>query len=411
MRFRASLIAIGLMVTGAALAFHLFQRQMTSASFAFGTHPDVLHQLEASLEDLKHLADLDEVHQSDYRRRFDDVEKTVHRLQILEHSRDDLRRRYELVTLAIFAAIVIAVSVVYVVRQNRHEPRLERLRLALQKLAQGDTAIEVGDRGRDTLGRIAGMVERTSGRMARDRRRIEALRHLGTWQEAARRHAHEIRTPLTSAQLGLSRIVDLARTADSKSGPEIRQAADEALEDVGRLTRFTRDFTSFARLPTPKPESIDLAALIERFLHSYENAWPSVELRLEPLAGGLDNVVEADSEMIRQVLVNLAENSARALGPDGGRLVMRVTSGAGSVHLDVLDDGPGVPEELRSTIFQPYTTTRPLGEGMGLGLAICRKILLDHGGDLQLVDGKATADGLGGAIFRLTFPTPEESPA
>ncbi len=55
--------------------------------------------------------------------------------------------------------------------------------------------------------------------------------------------------------------------------------------------------------------------------------------------------------------------------------------------LDVADDGPGVAPEIRGRIFEPYTTTRKIGEGMGLGLAICRKILLDHGGDLELVGG------------------------
>ena len=118
--------------------------------------------------------------------------------------------------------------------------------------------------------------------------------------------------------------------------------------------------------------------------------------------------VRADAEMIRQVLVNLAENSARALTPDKGSVLLRLGMGSSTVHLDVLDDGPGVAAELRPKLFEPYTTTRPLGEGMGLGLAICRKILLDHGGDLRLLDEDAAAE-LGGAAFRLTFPAAEGS--
>ena len=69
------------------------------------------------------------------------------------------------------------------------------------------------------------------------------------------------------------------------------------------------------------------------------------------------------------------------------------------VFLEVADDGPGIAPEIRSRVFEPYATTRKVGEGMGLGLAICKKILLDHGGDLELV-----ASSGAGTTFRLTFP-------
>ncbi len=71
----------------------------------------------------------------------------------------------------------------------------------------------------------------------------------------------------------------------------------------------------------------------------------------------------------------------------------------GGIQIDVKDDGPGVDESIRSRLFEPYVTTRSVGEGMGLGLAISKKILLDHGGDLELLDSSGN-----GAAFRLTLP-------
>ena len=70
------------------------------------------------------------------------------------------------------------------------------------------------------------------------------------------------------------------------------------------------------------------------------------------------------------------------------------------VTVDVTDTGPGVAPEIRNRLFEPYTTTRGIGEGMGLGLAISKKILLDHGGDLDYIPD---------ATFRLTFPRLERS--
>lgn len=102
------------------------------------------------------------------------------------------------------------------------------------------------------------------------------------------------------------------------------------------------------------------------------------------------------------MLVNLCNNSALA-GSTAVRFSLRRE--AGKVQLDVADDGSGVDPAVRRRIFEPYTTTRPVGEGMGLGLAISKKIMLDHGGDLTLLE---TARG---AAFRLTFAAATEAAA
>jgi signal transduction histidine kinase len=79
-------------------------------------------------------------------------------------------------------------------------------------------------------------------------------------------------------------------------------------------------------------------------------------------------------------------------------VTLRAGEAGRGAFLDVTDDGPGLAPEIRSRVFEPYATTRRVGEGMGLGLAIAKKILLDHGGDLELV-----ASSGAGATFRLTF--------
>jgi len=110
------------------------------------------------------------------------------------------------------------------------------------------------------------------------------------------------------------------------------------------------------------------------------------------------------------VLVNLCDNSAlaiRSLGGGRGTVTLRAgEAGRGGVFLEVADDGPGIAPEIRSRLFEPYATTRQVGEGMGLGLAISKKILLDHGGDLEL-----QASSGAGASFRLTFPRKLEDAA
>ena len=80
-----------------------------------------------------------------------------------------------------------------------------------------------------------------------------------------------------------------------------------------------------------------------------------------------------------------ANNSAAAMGEQGGQIRFIIQSPASHILIEVHDNGPGIPDSIRETIFDPYVTTKDVGEGMGLGLAISKKIMMDHGGDLELL--------------------------
>jgi two-component system nitrogen regulation sensor histidine kinase NtrY len=416
MKLGASLLSVVLLVGAAAVVFNLFQRQLSGASFAFGAPAEVIYELEASLADQRRQARLDPDNEAVYRARFDELETTLHRLQILEHNRDRLARRYELILLAVFTASVVLVAGTYAWRQSRQVPRLARLQEALTDLAHGRTDIRLDDPGHGTIGRIASMIESTSRVMARDRQRLAALENLAAWQEAARRHAHEMRTPLTGARLELTRIQDLIQrfpppiVAESGEDPSgsidngsaVHLAAESAIQELDRLAEFSRAFTSFARLPRPEIRRQDLGELLREFAGTFGSAWPNLRLDVAAPEG---LVVEIDREMLRQVLVNLCDNSSLAVGEKGGTVALSIRTVDGHVCLEAADDGPGIPDAIRGRVFEPYTTTRTIGEGMGLGLAISRKIMLDHDGDLEVVDSDRP-----GAVFRLTLPqAPEDT--
>jgi signal transduction histidine kinase len=330
-------------------------------------------------------------------------------LRILEHNRTGITRRWESILLAALFAVLAVAGALHLLRQGRLDARLDRLRRGLIALSEGEDSLEIGDRGRDTVGRIAGMIEDTSRIMARDRKRLAYLRNLSGWQETARRHAHEMRTPLTAARLELARLERLLG-GDELGGA--RQVAASVGEELERLGRFTQQFTSFARIPLPRPQVHDLAAVVGEFVTTFAAAWPNLDLRFEPPPKPLPAALDRD--MLRQVLVNLCDNSAlalRAQDADGqsarqGTITLRAGETARGVFLEVADDGPGIAPEIRARVFEPYATTRKVGEGMGLGLAICKKILLDHGGDLELVASTET-----GTTFRLTFPNRLEDAA
>jgi len=109
--------------------------------------------------------------------------------------------------------------------------------------------------------------------------------------------------------------------------------------------------------------------------------------------GGL---VSIDRDQLTQVLVNLVKNAEEAMVGRAGAIHVRITAGA-QVVLEVEDEGPGIPAELKARLFEPYVTTKP--QGTGLGLAIALRIIQEHGGQLDVTDGQA-----GGALFRISLP-------
>lgn len=398
MNFRFAAATVCGMLVAAAAVLWLFERQISGAWFRLGLQPEIATALERSLDDQKALARLTPEREAEFRSRFDETQALLNHLRILQHNREEIVRRWEMIVIAAVGGVLAAAGGAHLLRQSRFDARLERLRVALVALSAGQEDLDLGERRRDTLGRIAAMIEETSRAMARDRKRLAYLKNLSVWQETARRHAHEMRTPLTAARLELSRLQQYLE------GDEARQVAASVGEELERLGRFTQQFTSFARVPEPHLDVHDLGPVVSEFVGTFAAAWPGLTLRFEPPGKTLSAAV--DRGMLRQVLVNLCDNSALALRAFEGRrgtVTLKLGESARSLYLDVADDGPGIPAEIRSRVFEPYVTTRKIGEGMGLGLAICKKILLDHGGDLEILETSAS-----GTTFRLTFPRPQE---
>ena len=400
MNLRSAAVTVGGMLLAAAAVLWLFERQISGPWFRLGLHPEITAALEGSMDDEKRLARFEPQRRDEYRARFEATQSLLNHLRILEHNRQRITRRWELIVLAAVGGVLAMAGGAHLLRQGRQDARLERLRLALVALSAGEEDLQIEDRGRDTLGRIAGMIEETSRAMARDRKRLAYLKNLSVWQETARRHAHEMRTPLTAARLELSRLQQLLPAEPAEGQEEMRQAALSVGEELERLGKFTQQFTSFARLSLPRPAVHDLGPVVEEFATTFAAAWPNLTLRYEPPGKPLPAALDRD--MLRQVLVNLCDNSSLALrssGDEAGTVTLRPGEMEAGIALDVSDDGPGIPPDIRSRVFEPYVTTRRVGEGMGLGLAISKKILLDHGGDLEVL-----ASSGAGTTFRLTLP-------
>ena len=111
--------------------------------------------------------------------------------------------------------------------------------------------------------------------------------------------------------------------------------------------------------------------------------------------------LEGDARALNQVFLNLLKNAADAFEGRPGRISVKAALEGSFVLVEIQDDGPGIAPELREEVFDPFFSTKGAGKGSGLGLSIARRIVTEHGGQLELV-----APEQGGACFRIQLPVP-----
>ncbi len=205
---------------------------------------------------------------------------------------------------------------------------------------------------------------------------------------------HEIGQPVSAIILQADNGRQLSAAGDLAGAA---QAFARIGELIGRVTAITAELRQFARRSTRScgPSSIDAAIGGALLLLSDRITQTGTRIDRSDPDSGL--AVQADLQRCEQILVNLLQNALDAAGERGGAVIgIAVGLAGGMVAVEVADNGPGISGEARTTLFQPFKTTKP--SGLGLGLVISQDIAHDLGGDLVLLE---TARG---ATFRLTLP-------
>jgi len=225
----------------------------------------------------------------------------------------------------------------------------------------------------------------------------EAQRHQA-WSEVARRLAHEIKNPLTPIQLSAERVESKLKDKLSVEDLQMLQRSTQTIvNQVESLKIMVNEFADYARTPKLKKEDTDINEFIQEILDLYESS--KVRIKYDNIKGSL--IVSLDKNKLRQVFINLIENSIDALESTNKPLIyISVIKRMKTLIFKISDNGPGVPSELINRVFEPYVTSKT--KGTGLGLAIVYKIIDEHNGDIKILNDKK-----GGTL--VTFKIPIES--
>ena len=248
------------------------------------------------------------------------------------------------------------------------------------------------DREQTEIGLVVHVTDVTERALIEDRlRRMERYMGLGAMAAGLQ---HEIRNPLSALSLHLQLMRE--KLGEESTNPEVEELLDVVHAEAKRLNEVLASFDRYATLVAQGRRDIDLIPLLDkltRFLRPQAEE-SGVTIRLAA-HGQPTATTHADSVQLKQVFLNLALNSLAAM-PQGGELTIQVSHEDDRLFVDVIDTGSGIPPDVQPRVFDPYFTTR--SQGTGMGLAICEKIVRQHGGDISFTTSAR------GTTFRVTLP-------
>jgi len=246
-------------------------------------------------------------------------------------------------------------------------------------------------------------------RMHEQLSRAGRLAALGTMAAAV---AHEINNPLTYLQLSLQRIArEVTTEKDPARAAILRECLDNALDGVERVARIVRDLRAYSRDQGDEPEGpVDVVAAADRALRmvDHELRYRAQLVRKNP---DVPAIVDASPGRLEQILVNLLVNAMQALEPRAGRtdqITVDIVAGD-EIEVRITDTGRGISEPDR--VFEPFVTTKPIGEGTGLGLSVSKQLVERMRGRIEIASTGPSGTTIAVILPRRLSPVPARTVA
>ncbi len=207
--------------------------------------------------------------------------------------------------------------------------------------------------------------------------------------------AHELNNPLTTILGNSELLLDTATDEASRKRIALLQ------QDARKAAEIVKNLTYFSRPPAPGRSKINLTEVVERTLNLHAYSLRKNSITVDFLKEPAIPYALGDAHQLMQVFLNLIVNAEQAIREvrDKGTLRIRQGKGENSVWVSFHDDGPGIPKETLSSIFDPFYTTKRPGRGTGLGLSICKSVMKEHNGSVEAANAPD-----GGALFTVTLP-------
>lgn len=297
-------------------------------------------------------------------------------------NREDLFREISQYTVTIINLFVLifamAIILTYYVAQRLSKP-LILIKNQLSQMKIGEKNLPIQWQRNDEIGLLVAEYNKMLSALDSSLDRLAESERQGAWREMAKQVAHEIKNPLTPMRLSLQHLQYSISRGDDHIEEKVKKTIALMIRQIDSLSAMAEEFSSFAKMPEPILENIDLKLVLTDAIDLMEKEMGQpITLKIEA-----DTIpVLADPHQLGRIFNNIFKNAIQAIPEDRvGQIVVDVTMLKKSVLLTISDNGKGIPPELFDKIFSPNFSTK--NSGMGLGLAITKKIIEQFNGRIQ----------------------------
>jgi signal transduction histidine kinase len=284
------------------------------------------------------------------------------------------------------AAVLAGLALTYLLARRILAP-VKQLDHAAEAIARGNYDIRLPVESRDELGRLTETFNNMCSSIQSARRELIQKEQIATIGRLSTSIVHDLRNPLAAIYGGAEMMVD-----SDLPPPQVKRLAQNIYRASRRIQELLQDLVNVSR---GKDKAVEVCRLRDVIGAAWDVLARTAETQSVTVSLNVPEDIELPLERSRmeRVFVNLFSNSLDAM-PDGGRIEIVARRDESMVLVEVGDTGPGISTEVRASLFQPFHSSKR--NGLGLGLALSRQTVLDHGGDMW-----ADGDGSGGAHFCL----------
>jgi nitrogen fixation/metabolism regulation signal transduction histidine kinase len=325
----------------------------------------------------------------------------------LENIRAQLADNFRKRLFALLGVFALGLAVMLVLTRNATRP-LDALADGAAQVAEGRLDVTVPVDRDDEIGLLASTFNYMTEKL-RERQELE-VRLAGAEKRAEIGHlasglAHEIKNPLNALSLGLDVLRRRHRPIDEAAAAEYGARIEALREEINRLAILINNFLAYGRPLTLTFAPTELADLVRHTLSDLAETAVQAHVTIEEDIPETVPLLRADANLLKSSIWNLVQNGIQAMERHGGLLRVSVSAESGieesgrRLVLSVEDGGPGIPEADLPRLFDPYFSKKE--GGVGLGLAMVKRIVEEHGGT---VTAGQRVDGRSGALFRVSLP-------
>lgn len=309
-----------------------------------------------------------------------------------------LRASRELIDRSIiFAGIILLAAFMVSILFSRYlTAPIRKLQTATEVVGKGDFDVNVPVTSRDEIGALAGAFNQMASTLRQTQAQLVQSEKMAAFGQLGAGITHEVKNPMTG-------IIGFAQVGQETEDQEARELFEMIETEGVRCKEILVSFLKFARGETTDMEEIEINDVVSNAAKVFGHSLGMTKVRVKlDLAESLPTV-SGNANRLQQVLLNLAMNAQQAMSQGGQVNIATSRNGGGLAVITFSDDGPGMPEDVTQRIFEPFYTTKSVGQGTGLGLAITFGIIRDHGGTIA-VESEIGA----GTTFTIQLPAADE---